>query len=194
MQRIKKITQKNAAISDFETNPFAFPNYPQEKSETRKKEPVDSDLRKRKRRTVLSAAKSVLRSGHDSRIAWRWRVAMKPKSNGGDVGGTMKSVYSTPMKKRSPNANKHGIQWCVATWTASATVHFMNEASEKCVEEAVLTMAPFATLTPLAGGVWFLPLRLTEGLPAPFMTVGDRFLKCGSHNVENGIKSRECEW
>lgn len=119
-------------------------------------------------------------------------MAMKPKSNGGDDGGTMKSVYSTPMKKSSPNANKHGIQWCVATWTASATVHFMKEASEKCVE-AVLAMAPFATLTPLAGVVWLLALRLTEeGLPAPFMTVEDSFLKCGSHNEANGFKSTEC--
>jgi len=65
----------------------------------------------------------------------------------------IRSVYSTPMKKRSPKAKKHGIQRCIATWTASTADHFMNEeALEKCLK-TVLAMASFATLKPLAGPI-----------------------------------------
>lgn len=111
-------TKKAVKRSDFETNPFAFPpnkfDLPIAHNEIRNQKKKVSRFvqiwRKCKRRTVLSPAKSVLRFGDDSRSAWRERVAMKPRSKGGDDGGTMRSVYSTAMKKRSPNANKHGIQ------------------------------------------------------------------------------------
>lgn len=108
-------TKKAVKRSDFETNPFAFPpnkfDLPIAHNEIRNQKKKVSRFvqiwRKCKRRTVLSPAKSVLRFGDDSRSAWRERVAMKPRSKGGDDGGTMRSVYSTAMKKRSPNANKH---------------------------------------------------------------------------------------
>lgn len=125
----------------------------------------------------MRAAQRVLRCGEDWRSAWRGRVARKPRSKGGEEGGTMWSVYSTPMKKRSPKANRHGIQWCVATWSASATVHFKNDASERRVE--LFFMPPFAA--------WcLLRLRFAEAspervAPPPFMTVGDGF-KCAKHN------------
>lgn len=83
-----------------------------------------------KQHTVLRAARTLLSWGEDSRTRWRERVKTKPKSNGGEEEGTIKSVYSTAMKNKRPQANKHGIQWCVATCTTSEIVHFRKEADE----------------------------------------------------------------
>lgn len=77
---------------------------------------------------MLRAASNVLSLGLEAKRRWRERVVTKPISKGGAEDGTIRSVYSTPMKNKSPNAKKQGIQWCLATWTASCTVHVMNEA------------------------------------------------------------------
>lgn len=50
-------------------------------------------------------------------------VRRKPRSKGGEDGGTMRSVYSTAMKKRRDTAKAQGRGWCRSRPTLSPTDH-----------------------------------------------------------------------
>ena len=82
----------------------------------------------KKAHTVLRKARKVLSSGEAERTRWRERVATNPKSKGSEDEGTIRSVYSTPMKNSKPIANKQGTQWNFATCATSSAVHVINDA------------------------------------------------------------------
>lgn len=71
----------------------------------------------------------VLSTGLPERMRWRWTVATKPMSNGGEDGGIIGRVYSTRMKNNKNRASKHGIGWHFNTADTSSAVHFMNDIS-----------------------------------------------------------------
>lgn len=75
--------------------------------------------------TVLRAARSVLRAGQEASRRCSGRVRTNPRSKGGEEGGTISSVYSTPMKNKSDAAKTHGTGWYVTTFIASSIDHFI---------------------------------------------------------------------
>lgn len=72
---------------------------------------------------MLRAARRVLRWGRVVRARWKGTVRTKPRSKGGEEGGTMRSVYSTAMKKRRDTAKAQGRGWCRSRPTPSPTDH-----------------------------------------------------------------------
>lgn len=53
-------------------------------------------------------------------------VRRKPRSKGGEEDGTMRSVYSTAMKKSKDTAKAQGMGWCRSRPTTSPTDHVMK--------------------------------------------------------------------
>ncbi|MFS7985365.1 hypothetical protein Hanom_Chr11g00997571 [Helianthus anomalus] len=79
--------------------------------------------------TVLSPARTVFSVGLATRKRCKYAVATNPISNGGDEGGIIRSVYSTPIKNSNETAKKHGTGWYLNKPNTSDVVHCKNEAS-----------------------------------------------------------------
>lgn len=70
-------------------------------------------------------------------------VRRKPRSKGGEEGGTMRSVYSTAMKKRRDTAKAQGRGWCRSRPTPSPTDHVKKHGA--------LPPPPASSTAPAAG-------------------------------------------
>lgn len=81
-----------------------------------------------KMHTVLRPARTVLRAGFDSSKRWRVRVATNPRSKGGDEDGTIRRVYSTPMKNNNEAAKMQGRGWYFTTPNTSLAVNLIKNA------------------------------------------------------------------
>lgn len=95
---------------------------------------------------MLRAARAELRAGLEARRVWSERVRMKPKSRGGEEEGTMRRVYSTPMKKRRESPNAKGMGWCLIMPTTSSTDLQLPSTAKEGASAAPFPNLPWALI------------------------------------------------